>query len=170
MSSQALTSGDFVSRPNSAMAGRRHHRTSLMPPPRSRSSLGMHSIQPLTPSTVPLQQEQAVELEPEAGKSVDGASRTWSYDGLSGLKTYPILQLPDRETHDVYDPAWGLGDGGLAKHLNQNDIPVSGADVGEEVEGDGGKVQVGFPTKQSTSQTHGQGVKGYRKKLFYFDA
>ena len=46
--------------------------------------------------------------------------RTWSYDHLSGLKTYPILQLPDRETHDVYDAAWGLDAGGLAKHLGQD--------------------------------------------------
>ncbi|KAJ1034024.1 hypothetical protein NDA18_000896 [Ustilago nuda] len=171
MSSQALTSGDFVSRPNSAMAGRRHHRASLMPPPRSRSSLGVHSIQPLTPSA-PLQQDEGeVEEEEERSEAAGaGAGRTWSYDGLSALKTYPILQLPDRETHDVYDPAWGLGDGGLAKHLNQEvkddeSVPRSGEVA--QGEGDGGKVQVGFPPRQPPAQVQGG---GHRKKLFYFDA
>lgn len=147
MSSQDLTSGDFVSRPDSAMGnGRRHHRTSLMPPPRSRSSLGMH------PHGTELALTPASE-DVETGEP----GRTWSYDGLSGLKTYPILQLPDRETHDVYDPAWGL-EGGLAKHLGQEATPR--APIQPEA-GDAG--DAGAMVQQMGFQPH-------RKKLFYFDA
>ncbi|KAI3476415.1 hypothetical protein L1887_62067 [Cichorium endivia] len=86
--------------------------------------------------------------------------RTWSYDQLSGLKTYPILQLPDRETHDVYDAAWGLDAGGLAKHLGQVPADVQRgarpAHNERRTSTDQGSVQMGF-------QPH-------RKKLFYFDA
>nr|CDI51795.1 putative protein (C-terminal fragment) [Melanopsichium pennsylvanicum 4] len=175
MSSQDLTSGDFVSRPNSAMAmhTRRHHRTSLMPPPRSRSSLGMQTqrLQPLTSAG-------GTQPSEDDGVDVREEGRTWSYNQLKGLKTYPILQLPERgETHDVYDAAWGLGDGGLARHLGKE------AKKGEVVDkctsrnakqGGGGcdgdddeqtkqeeayKVRVGF-------QNHGNS----RKKLFFFDA
>ena len=149
MSSHDLTR-DIVSRPNSALAGaRRHYRPSLMPPPRSRSSMGMHAhrFQPLTSTeAVPVGEEEP--------------TRTWSYDHLSGLKTYPILQLPDRrETHDVYDRAWGLDDGGLAKHLGHDAKRAEGASTDAAArEGRDGtnSVQVGF-------QPH-------RKKLFYFDA
>lgn len=174
MSSQDLTSGDFVPRPSSAMAGgqqgRRHHRTSLMPPPRSRSSLGMHSahrIQPLTSTEgaavaalTPASEEVPAEGYPQHHAEAE-PGRTWSYDHLSGLKTYPILQLPDRETHDVYDAAWGLDAGGLAKHLGQDAganadarTPRSSQPKGtEEARG----VQKGFQPQT-------------RKKLFYFDA
>lgn len=167
MTSQDLTSGDFVSRPTSAMGApnsRRHHRTSLMPPPRSRSSLGMHAsrggVQPLTSTDAglvrasedgTLASQHAEQHEPARPHE---PARTWSYDQLSGLKTYPILQLPDRETHDVYDPAWGLDAGGLAKHLGQDRTNVSTNDV--NTDGDGKRLQMGF-------QPH-------RKKLFYFDA
>ncbi|KAJ9479832.1 hypothetical protein PHBOTO_003329 [Pseudozyma hubeiensis] len=171
MTSQDLTSGDFVARPNSAMAGqngRRHHRTSLMPPPRSRSSMGMHAgragVQPLTPSEAvlaPASEDVAAEDGAAQQQQQREPPRTWSYDHLSGLKTYPILQLPDRETHDVYDPAWGLDAGGLAKHLGQDrSSQPRSQDVGssDRVADDAGgnTVQMGF-------QPH-------RKKLFYFDA
>ncbi|SPO22856.1 uncharacterized protein UTRI_01534 [Ustilago trichophora] len=176
MSSQDLTCGDFVSRPNSAMAGqngRRHHRTSLMPPPRSRSSLGMHSahrIQPLTstqdiPTTTTTTTTAAAVAAAAVTEQEPAAGRTWSYDHLSGLKTYPILQLPDRETHDVYDPAWGLDAGGLAKHLGQDGTcssQTSGYASGTERERGGGEVILGFQPQQQSS--------GHRKKLFYFDA
>lgn len=163
MSSQALTSGDFISRPDSALAGqhgRRHHRTSLMPPPRSRSSMGMHTqrIQPLTSTDAAAL--PAVADTADVVQHHEEPPRTWSYDQLSGLKTYPILQLPDRETHDVYDAAWGLDAGGLAKHLGQVPADVQHgarpAHNERRTSTDQGSVQMGF-------QPH-------RKKLFYFDA
>lgn len=159
MSSQDLTSGDFVSRPNSAIGmqnNRRHHRTSLMPPPRSRSSLGMHSrMQPLTDVITPTGLPPAPE-DPHA----EEPTSTWSYDNLSGLKTYPILQLPDRETHDVYDKAWGLDAGGLAKHLGQ-DARTPRSSTREAT-----------PTaaEQDGSSAVQMGFQPHRKKLFYFDA
>lgn len=165
MSSQDLTPGDFVSRPNSAMGhGRRHHRTSLMPPPRSRSSIGMH----------PHRSDASFALTPASEDVVaeDGAQhqeppRTWSYDHLSGLKTYPILQLPDRETHDVYDPAWGLDSGGLAKHLGQDPrtprMRQGSSDVGEQTRDH--RVDEGSDARNTQ-----MGFQPHRKKLFYFDA
>uniref|UniRef100_V5EX18 Uncharacterized protein n=1 Tax=Kalmanozyma brasiliensis (strain GHG001) TaxID=1365824 RepID=V5EX18_KALBG len=162
MSSQDLTSGDFVSRPNSAMGnGRRHHRTSLMPPPRSRSSVGMH----------PHRSDASLALTPASEDVVaeDGAQhpeppRTWSYDHLSGLKTYPILQLPDRETHDVYDAAWGLDAGGLAKHLGQDArtprMRQGSTDAGHEHRAD----------EATDARNTQMGFQPHRKKLFYFDA
>ncbi|SPO25020.1 uncharacterized protein UTRI_01534_B [Ustilago trichophora] len=173
MSSQDLTSGDFVSRPNSAMAGqngRRHHRTSLMPPPRSRSSLGMHSshrIQPLT-STEEAAGATLLTENTSTAEQESATGRTWSYDHLSGLKTYPILQLPDRETHDVYDPAWGLDAGGLAKHLGQDGTSSSSSQTPRTGHGtERREVQMGFQPHQQQSQ---QQSNGHRKKLFYFDA
>lgn len=163
MSSRDLTSGDFISRPDSALAGqhgRRHHRTSLMPPPRSRSSMGMHTqrIQPLTSTDAAAL--PAVADTADVVQHHEEPPRTWSYDQLSGLKTYPILQLPDRETHDVYDAAWGLDAGGLAKHLGQVPADVQRgarpAHIERRTSTDQGSVQMGF-------QPH-------RKKLFYFDA
>ncbi len=79
MTSQDLTSGDFVSRPKSAMAnqnGRRHHRTSLMPPPRSRSSLGMHRMQPLASTDTPAALTPASEEIPPRNLVELGATTT----------------------------------------------------------------------------------------------
>ena len=179
MSSQDLTSGDFVIRPNSAMAGqtgRRHHRTSLMPPPRSRSSLGMHSthhrMHPLTSTEAAVASPAHTQAGLQEPQHQEEPPRTWSYDRLPGMKTYPILQLPDRETHDVYDTAWGLDAGGLSKHLGQGGDKVAAqtprssqepgaAEKDAATEGDGAEtstVQKGFQPQP------------HRKKLFYFDA
>ncbi|CDS01324.1 hypothetical protein [Sporisorium scitamineum] len=186
MTSQDLTSGDFVTRPNSAMAGqngRRHHRTSLMPPPRSRSSMGMHpthshqrAVQPLTatdalPALTPASED--VDAEDGAQYTYHEAHRepprTWSYDHLSGLKTYPILQLPDRETHDVYDPAWGLDAGGLAKHLGQ-DTRLPRSSTASQQGGDGSTTTGAAAQNGNGNGTVQMGFQPHRKKLFYFDA
>ncbi|TKY85257.1 hypothetical protein EX895_006337 [Sporisorium graminicola] len=187
MSSHALTSGDFVSRPNSAMAGqtgRRHHRTSLMPPPRSRSSMGMHpthshhrTVQPstatdvqppLTPASEDVDAEDGVQPAPHHEAQRE-PPRTWSYDHLAGLKTYPILQLPDRETHDVYNPAWGLDAGGLAKHLGQ-EARLPRSSTASTRQGDVEGSSTAGDAAENGSSTVQMGFQPHRKKLFYFDA
>lgn len=104
--------------------------------------------------------------------SVEQPHRTWSYDHLggNGLKTYPILQLPDRETHDVYDPGWGLGAGGLAKHLGATAAPAA-----REFAPSGAKAAPAatdstphLPPNANASVQ--KGFQPHRKKLFYFDA
>ncbi|PWZ00874.1 hypothetical protein BCV70DRAFT_216219 [Testicularia cyperi] len=178
MTSQDLTSGEFISRPNSAMAVQqaRPHRSSLMPPPRSRSSLALHRHQP---QHHPHQaQPQPLYDAPVPTAMVEEPHRTWSYDHLSndGLKTYPILQLPDRETHDIYDPAWGLDAGGLAKHLGA--APLNGQSSGHPSGSTAGGAQHGSSSSGGAKSvaTRGDGSsvqKGFqphRKKLFYFDA
>lgn len=131
--------------------------------------MGMHAsragVQPLTASeTVLAPASEDVAAEDGAVQQQQQQQeppRTWSYDHLSGLKTYPILQLPDRETHDVYDPAWNLDAGGLAKHLGQDrsNQPKS-QDVGS---GDG-------VADVASGNTVQMGFQPHRKKLFYFDA
>ncbi|KDN53532.1 hypothetical protein K437DRAFT_979 [Tilletiaria anomala UBC 951] len=83
--------GDQLSRPGSAIGhGSRH------PRPRSvYGSYGHAAPEGMHPSMSAVQLSRAPSNEP---------TRTWSYERMPGLKTYPVMQLPNRKpTHDVYD-------------------------------------------------------------------
>ncbi|KAN0059647.1 hypothetical protein ACQY0O_008218 [Thecaphora frezii] len=155
MSSQDLTGGDFIPRPNSAMAQGHRHRVSMMPPPRSRSSMGVETADGRRRDAA--EASSAAHPHATAGYADETAAsnRTWSYEALPGLKTYPVLQLPNRETHDVYDSGWGLDAGGLAKHLTGRPLREEGA---------------GDATGAGDAQAAGYAPSQHRKKLFYFDA
>ncbi|PWN52546.1 hypothetical protein IE53DRAFT_272947 [Violaceomyces palustris] len=167
MTSDALTSGEFIHRPNSAMANGQHRHRSFHAPPRSRSSMGMRAMNASTlidsaamppPSGFPVTGDvpntaaaTAVLHHPEP------SNRTWSYEALPGLKTYPVLQLPDRETHDRYDEGWGLGEGGLSKHLTGRKIDEGLNDQNRAAQGQG-------------RESNHHPAAPHRKKLFYFDS
>ncbi|EPQ29648.1 uncharacterized protein PFL1_02868 [Pseudozyma flocculosa PF-1] len=165
MTSQDLTSGDFIPRPNSAMTQAQRSRAAMMPPPRSRSSMGVDSAVGHRQSAAASVQQHAHEVAGDASGGLGPAhavaqperpassQNTWSYEALPGLKTYPVLQLPNRETHDVYDQGWGLDSGGLAKHLTgrAQREDSEGAPIDGQADG-------------------GPAPPQHRKKLFYFDA
>ena len=178
MSSHELTGCDMVARPNSAMAQHHRHRNSLVPPPpRSRSSVGVHNLHGLTHAVT--EQPHHEQHHPAAvHASMSPSKHTWSYDALPGLKTYPLLQLPDRETHDVYDAGWGLGDGGLAKHLTgralneqQQQHEAQQLQQQEQLyQQQSRAAEQGSRDARGSSQVQTGFAPAHRKKLFYFDA
>lgn len=185
MSTEAFLAPSPVhSRPASALG---YRSPSVVGPPRPRSVVGMYSsgAPPVPESETsdhpgPLP-APAPRYAPIGGPGLHGNDRTWSWDNLPGLKTYPVLQLPGRETHDRYDEGWGLGEGGLEEVLTGrpksraaapgaaaaaagSSDPAQGqgqGGTGPGVEPRSGRVEAGreAASRQST----------HRKKLFYFD-
>ncbi|PWN99469.1 hypothetical protein FA09DRAFT_328862 [Tilletiopsis washingtonensis] len=154
MSQHRASTAMGVQRPRSVVAMRALG--GGMQPLASTNTLASSGLAPLSPGMPP------VTINPEVGAPPLGAgARTWSYEALPGVKTYPVLQLPDRETHDRYDDGWGLGDGGLEEMMTGRKLPrpapppsSTGAVAGHAPEGSSGTL----PRMPK------------RKTLFYFDA
>jgi hypothetical protein len=108
--------GERMTRPGSGMG----YRVSAQRP-RSiyGSSFGQDSMQPTLSNT---QLSQGMAHEP---------ARTWSYERMPGLKTYSVMQLPNRRpTHDVYDAGIGevLATKPLAEDLQEDPAEEAKAD------------------------------------------
>ena len=121
--------------------------------PRPRSNYGSYggnmSAEPSTaggaimPSQLPLPLQRAASSEPQ---------RTWSYERMPGLKTYPVMQLPNRRpAHDIYDVGW-------SDVLTQTSVTEDPA-AEEKAVADENPPETVRPT-----DTH------HRKKLFFFDS
>ncbi len=84
-------------------------------------------------------------------QSGDFQNRTWSYERLPGLKTYPIMQLAHRKpTHDVYD--------------NWNEVLTSNP-LGEDPKEDPAEEARADMDERPMAAPHTE----RRQKLFYFD-
>lgn len=113
---------------------------------------------PLAPPNPPFAHSGSGSGSTSSGGSGSRGSRTWSYEALPGLKTYPVLQLPGRETHDRYDDGWGVS--GLDELLNGKKSVV------KEGESNAQGFTANSPAVRPTPQ---RPASAHRKKLFYFD-
>ncbi|CEH17268.1 hypothetical protein CBOM_03325 [Ceraceosorus bombacis] len=166
MSSAAFAGADegpATTRPTSTV-GYRGSQSSLAPP-RPRSVLAMRAINggSMTPLVASPTGAPPMALGgPRAGSATQNTrtgsgqqGRTWSYEALPGMKTYPVLNLPGRVTHDRYDEGWNLGEGDLEELMTGRRTPAPASSA---------EPNAAEPATHTTPQS------SRRKTLFYFDA